>query len=104
MFHQFLHFQKAAEKSGGKSGRGRRLEVSVSRPKERDPRQKRKLIRGRRRSVLAHARFVIGLDLSQFSFLIGRQNLHYFRLDALVFNLQLDHGLRVLRGEGSHFG
>jgi len=52
---------------------------------------------GRRCLMLAHARFVIGLDLSQFCFLIRRQNLHDFRFDALVFDLEIDHGLRILR-------
>jgi len=54
--------------------------------------------------VLAHASLVIGLNLSQFGFLIGSQNLHDFGLDALVLDLQLDHGLRVLRGERGHLG
>ncbi len=55
-------------------------------------------------SVLSHVGFVTGLKLCEFGFLIGRQNLHDFGLDALVLDLQLNHGLRVLGGEGGRLG
>jgi hypothetical protein len=51
--------------------------------------------------VFAHAGLVIGLDLSQLGFLIGGQNLHDFGLDAGVFDLEFDQGLRILCGEGA---
>ena len=43
--------------------------------------------------MLSHVGFVTGLKLRQFGFLIGGQNLHDFGLDALVLDLQLNHGL-----------
>ena len=50
---------------------------------------------------VSHVRLVLGLDLSKLGLLIGGEDLHHFRLDAGVLDLDFDHGLRVLRGEGA---
>lgn len=49
--------------------------------------------------MVVHTRLVLGLDLLIFRFLIRRQNLHHFRLDAGVFDLEIDRGLGVLCGK-----
>jgi len=51
--------------------------------------------------VLTHVRFVTGLQLRQLGLLVGRQNLHNLGPDASVRDFHLDHGLRVLRGQGA---
>jgi hypothetical protein len=55
------------------------------------------LLLGWRRPMLLHASLMIGFDLSEFGFLLRRQNLHNFGLDASVLDLKLDHGLGILR-------
>ena len=54
--------------------------------------------------MFAHFRLTIRLDLRQFGFLIGGENLHDLRLNAGVLNLELDHSLRILRGERARLG
>src|SRR5260370_34310218 len=54
--------------------------------------------------VFLHVLLMLGLELSQFGFLIGGQNLHHFGLDAGVLDFAFDHGLSMLRSERASFG
>jgi hypothetical protein len=54
--------------------------------------------------VFLHVLLMLGLELSKLRFLIGRQDLDHFGLNAGVLDFDFDHGLSMLRGEGASFG